>query len=437
VNGCGFFEKMITNIILFLIPLLLYVRFSFVGSFSIGEVLLLLVSPFLLPRIRMLFSDKNVRFMMMLLSIYLLGLMFSDFYRGTDAQDYLRGWSKIALTGFSFLVLGALIQDRDEGILYFCLGVGLSPFFSYGASVDMELLTAAEKYKYGIGSGVSIALFWLIGLRRADKYPILLIFPCIAGLGALFMNSRSLAGITLLSSAIPLFIRRIDPVGSAFTRRTILYSLFFTACAFGVVGLYTYAAPKGILGQRALDKYEDQSAKTGNFSIFEGREEVYFTVPKIIESPFVGWGSWYKDYDYLITKLRERGMSEMGARITAEQRMGLIPAHSHFFGGWMEAGILGGLFWLVVFYLAIRVLFLGAFKLTSFAQFVVVYVLVTFLWDILFSPYAGERRVTTGFLLLLLCIMTRRYNRYIATLRRPSGRDAVVSPPPKLVGRVP
>ena len=80
---------------------------------------------------------------------------------------------------------------------------------------------------------------------------------------------------------------------------------------------------------------------------------------------------------------------------------GLIPTHSHFTGAWLEAGLLGLIFWLVVAWRAGGLLLRGT-DVYGAAGPVVAFLAILFLWDLLFSPFGGERRLQNGFLIWMV-----------------------------------
>jgi len=78
--------------------------------------------------------------------------------------------------------------------------------------------------------------------------------------------------------------------------------------------------------------------------IVGGRSEILVSAQAIMDSPILGHGSWAKNEEYaaMLNYLRE----SMGYVAQGKHESGLIPTHSHIFGAWVEAGILGAVFWL-------------------------------------------------------------------------------------------
>jgi hypothetical protein len=168
---------------------------------------------------------------------------------------------------------------------------------------------------------------------------------------------------------------------------------------------YSYLAACGYLGEPAKEKYLMQvSSPEEGFSLLDSRNEAYFVMPKIIESPLIGWGSWAKDLSYVRIKSNELSQINKGYIGKSADEEGLIPTHSHILSGALEAGLFGGIFWLYVLWLCMRnAIFLNMIKENKTLWSVLVFITALTVWDILFSPFSGSRRVEMGF---FLCVQT-------------------------------
>ena len=86
-----------------------------------------------------------------------------------------------------------------------------------------------------------------------------------------------------------------------------------------------------------------------------------------------------------------------------EMRNGFIPTHSYLFGAWVDAGILGAVFWAWIFVLAARVL-MRVYPETAQLLPVVAFLSFLLLWDILFSPYGTESRYAVPYSIVLITL---------------------------------
>ena len=118
----------------------------------------------------------------------------------------------------------------------------------------------------------------------------------------------------------------------------------------------------------------------------------------MLDSPIIGHGSWARDmkYVYYLQKLRAK-LRLTKYRITSD----LIPAHSFIIGSWVEAGIAGGIFWIFVFYNAIKALIRVVLYNYQLAP-LFLYLLLGLCWNIWFSPFAFSGRISVAFSIVLL-----------------------------------
>lgn len=387
----------LVNIFCFLVALLSAVKVDVIGELTLGEILLIASLPFLYKRIWAIIDLPYLRVILLLLIVYLLSQIAVDLYRLTPKQDFLRGWAKIVIFGFALLGLGALLFNSKKRVIFYILGFCLAPILSimlYGLKFPI--------YKFYIGIPISVlALLSVLIIPRSAK-ALALILPLFAGIAAFLLNSRSLAGMTLVAAVYGglLIYNKSQPQRSKIN--TLVVMAIMGACAFAVFQFYIIGAPKGWFGEDAITKYENQSAKStsGDFSVLSGRQELLFSWPKIAESPVVGWGSWAKDSNFYIGRAKELGLRVSRTAVKKE----LIPTHSHLFGAWVECGIAGAIFWAACIGLAASVLIRS--QLSKFGDLspALGFIAILFFWDILFSPFAGERRVHDAFVLWILII---------------------------------
>ncbi len=393
--------KLITEIAIpFLLGILGFMRIEVVGVLALNEILLLVIAPFYLNRARRVLRLPAFRSMFLWGLAYLFSLIVADLYRDTPAHDFLRGWAKIGITLCSFIFLVPILFANKRALLGFLIGWFLSPFASIIAyGVQWEL------YKFYIGPPISVASFLAVGYAHRYLRKVTHFTPFLASGMALLQNCRSLAGTTLLAQIANLLAIRQksrhaggDHSTASGKARLIFMYLFFLLAGLGILEFYRYAVVRGFMGEEAQTKYEMETAfnRSGGFTPLVGRWDHLYTWPKIFESPIIGYGSWAKDIDYVVSRAKELGMNPAMLRIEGEY--GLVPAHSHITAGWLEAGIFGGIFWIVALWRTIKLLVNGSTASIGRLAPLMTFLLVGFVWDLLFSPYAGERRLWSGFM---------------------------------------
>jgi len=132
-----------------------------------------------------------------------------------------------------------------------------------------------------------------------------------------------------------------------------------------------------------------------------------------MDSPIIGHGSWPTDSTYtlyLAHLMASLGYRNSPAGAAIKRYGGLIPAHSHLLGAWVQAGVAGAIFWFWVYSLIIRglrALYTAGEPLTP----LIAYFAFLLGWDVLFSPYGFDRRfLTTYYVILLMFVLNKEAN---------------------------
>jgi O-antigen ligase len=221
------------------------------------------------------------------------------------------------------------------------------------------------------------------------------------------MGARNLGGACLVASIYLMVSRQLRKRGvddsKPRPRVVVTIAASIIVALIGIIMTYQLAASIGILGPSERDKYEQQS-KGDLGIILGGRKEMLGYIPAIYDSPILGHGSWAKDPTYLIAQrqlLAQLGYADTGEITSDDIEEGLIPTHSCLFGAWVDAGILGALFWGWIFVLTLRVL-IRVYPTTFVLLPIVSYVAFALLWDILFSPYGAKARIIEIYYVVML-----------------------------------
>lgn len=393
-------------IVAFLYPLTQLIMVEFGGQlyltdFSAVALLVFMVrSPDFMDRIRQL------RPVLIFLGLWLLGQVATDIWRETASVDYLRGWAKIIFFGLQLTALWLFLPRRRVYLLAFGLGMGIAYFFT----IPEEYLEYAWKFGRGHGlmlvSGVVLCLALpFVGSLR--KYaPVIFI---IIAFFLLLQNARSafaisfivagIAGVALLLDKFPHLQKKLSPAVFAI----LLIGGIGAASSLSYV--YGAVAESGMLGKQALMKYRAQSE--GEIPlILGGRSESLISIVAIGDSPVLGHGSWARDRKYIemyrTLRLRLGIYFPKGAYVERD----LIPSHSYFFGAWVEAGVLGALFWAYIFTMPFMATY-ALLKRREPLMPLVAYCSTALLWYIPFSPFGATARFGTAFVIVTLLWMIK------------------------------
>lgn len=395
----------------FMIPLLGLLKFSIIGELFVHEIVLVGAVPyFLVTR-----SDgKNkalVAIVLVMVGLWFFSQVLTDLIRDTAFEDYSRGWAKIIFFGSAFYALSRIVNTPVRAFLWIGASSIAVFFRSFQLFEDQDWVIL---WKFGIGPALLTAAIlpslWRL-LKNPDDcslYRRIAFLHFTFGVFSFFLNARSFAGLAILTGFFVWFYpmykgRRIAASG-------IVISLgLFLLLAVSLVNVYSLGASSGFFGEEARSKYETQ-VMYGNSTfdiLIGGRSESLVSTIAISDSPFIGHGSWAKDYRYaaLYLELRAR-FSEVAPDMLYRDSMkdGLIPSHSYLLGAWVEAGVLGALFWVVVVWISFFKVIPAAVERSDVIGLLALLLLPVFLWNIFFSPFGANVRVEAAGVMTILVL---------------------------------
>jgi O-antigen ligase len=246
----------------------------------------------------------------------------------------------------------------------------------------------------------------------------------LAGLN-LHYGFRSQLGVHFVSAVLilPLFARSGRRQGAQSPSRVLILLALALGAAYAANATIKYAARHDFFDESQNAKFLGQSG--GDYGVLVGgRPETLVAIQAIRDSPFIGHGSFPFGLKYV--QMRQDIQYQHGYSDTDQPEdvdYPVIPTHSHLTMAWVEGGILGGICWIYILILTIR----GTVRLTSLRpplSPLYSYLLVSFLWDILYSPFGSVNRIRAAFYILLsysilatpLAASTRPSGAYIKVL---------------------
>lgn len=374
-----------------------------IGDVFGAELIVLALLPVALLRTRQAPLKGPVRRFLVLGALWLISLIVTDLIRGSAPVDYLRGWAGVAIFMADLFVAYRLVFEQPTRRILLVAAFALGQIIGLIFTPTFNMLV--DPWKFGMASplallALSLPAWWAV--RRGGGFASLTV--AIGTLAVLVVvnllrGDRSEAGICGVAMAVVLLSRllsrhRTAPAGRYRTAGVRAAILLLGAGAAGLLLLagYSTAAQDGLLGADAQAKYFAQY-HPGLAIIVGGRGEILVSGQAIADSPFLGHGSWAQDAKYvaLAQTVRSEGYSvEYVAPDSPDPQ--LIPSHSHLFGAWVEAGILGAVFWVYALTLLAR----GFARMTAALAPMLplcAYFSVHLIWDILFSPFSGSVRL--------------------------------------------
>jgi hypothetical protein len=393
-----------------------------IGSLPGNEVLLLAFLPvLLLAQGGRAFENQYVRFYV-LAGGWFIGTLIADAYNAMPMYNREKGTARVAFFILDFMALAIFLNRKTRRIVIFALSVAFVLLASSSQfSEDFSL-----RWKFGFSQGFAIlALSGSSYFYAKQKYrKCFVISVVLAGLN-LHYGFRSQLGVHFVSAVLilPLFARSGRRQGAQSPSRVLLLLALALGAAYAANATIKYAARHGFFDESQNAKFLGQSG--GDYGVLVGgRPETLVAIQAIRDSPFIGHGSFPFGLKYV--QMRQDIQYQHGYSDTDQPEdvdYPVIPTHSHLTMAWVEGGILGGICWIYILILTIR----GTVRLTSLRpplSPLYSYLLVSFLWDILYSPFGSVNRIRAAFYILLsysilatpLAASTRPSGAYIKVL---------------------
>jgi hypothetical protein len=380
------------------VPLLQVVEIKMTGQLLASDLAILAVLPIALIRHPERLRQKPVPTVLTLGVFWLMAQIVTDLVRNSAREDYLRGWLKICFLLANFTVVWLVVCSRQRRFSLY--GVGLAAGTILSVYIDPSDEALVSPWKFGLG--IPITMLVAIFAAHTKRYRYLGILLPLTALAAVhvFEDFRILAVISFITAIYSLSLTSAKREQFGRFRLTMLA----LAVAGGIVGftlVYSHYAELGAFGRYAQQKLEAQSGGEGGL-LLGGRSEILASSQAILDSPFLGHGSWARDPVYVAILADRR--AELGyERFQGGKKDDLIPTHSYIFGSWVEAGIAGGIFWLFILAFTIYA-FLNAsgteplLPLFAFAGFMLT-------WDILFSPLGTPVRFVAPYFMAAMVLL--------------------------------
>jgi hypothetical protein len=383
----------LVSLLVFGLPFLMLIEVNAIGRLFLAEIAILLLLPWLLILRERLLHARLPRAFLCLGLVWLGSQVVTDLVVGAPFTDYSRGWAKISFFLADFSTLYLLLHGDGRRLCLFAAGMGVSALFAYVVAAGA---VPGGAWKFCLGPACSLLAVLAAQspplARRCGLQTALLLAMAFLNI---VLGCRSLGLICYLTAAYLLLQRQARrwrrPAAAA-----LVAALLVLASAAGFRYLHGWALE--LSGPEAIEKQLAQSGRYG--VLLGGRPEAYVAVQAIRDSPLLGHGSWAKDPQYalLLYDLQRYGYKFNPAKLVD---VGLIPTHSHLFGAWVEAGLVGGLFWLAVLVLCLLLLVRARGTPHPLGP-LLAYVSFLTLWGVLYSPFGAEMRFVDAYFLVLL-----------------------------------
>lgn len=389
-----------------------------IGRFSLSEILMYLALPFLFAQNRTRIWNGTAVKAFGLLALFAVAVIVSDLINDNYFQFFIRGLARPIAIGLNSLFFVLILVRSPRVLLFFFYGILPGACAGYFQESAFVMVGEAGGYVFfnakiePIVRSAAIILGLLLYRYSRLLSAFWFIFPMIVV--ALF-GSRS-GAISYLLTAFTLgylwFLkgggREKLTLTLPFMLRTGSILLIGLTCVYG---LYVYAAPRGIIGEKQQQKFYDQSATRFGASplglVAAGRTAVVAGLLAGLDNPVWGLGSWPNIGEYFVEAVDIAGeeINQQEYQYFFTQR---AAGHSIIIGSWYNNGILPFSYWLFFLLVMVRgfLFFLSRDNILTPA---IVFFFYDLMWALWFSPLNLNGRLWVAlFTGIAICFIDRR-----------------------------
>lgn len=381
--------------------------FQFAGNLRYVELALCLyIAPSFLKNIRF-FDKREARLIYLLIAASIFHVI-TDIVNYSDLTVTIKRAGSYFLLAMVYSAITKLAHKDFSRIASITTGYCISYVVIVYIGSGYTDYYSQSPWRLGLGQAMTLLLCVIISSLPSYRPKIAFISFVTISAVHMYLGSRSLSIISFIVGCTCLFININGSINPRIVSRNQI--LVFSASAL-FVALFAYFAVVEITNlsifPTELQVKMDRQINS-QYGIFAaGRPEVVAAMYAITKSPILGFGSTGYDievmafYADLVIASLSSGVSsaEDFLKINREYESNGIPSHSHLFGAWADAGIMVAIVWLYVLYLAIKVVISSVYFLDK-RSCLFVYVGLTTIWDVLFSP--GPHRMAMAINLVVL-----------------------------------
>jgi hypothetical protein len=378
-----------------------------IGEIQVAEIILICLIPFLILLRSRGALRPGLKPIFLLLGFWLIGQVMTDVYRGSARGDWMRGDARIIFFAIDICGLMLLVGWDHRSKLIYWLGYAISSLLAARFQPTDDTYAYPWKFGYAEGTILLVVIVSCYFYARRRHGIVLLSLVGIAGVN-LVLNYRSQLLILLVTLAMitPLLPERVGRLRllprEGTTARVVISVLFVIVAGSTAVGLVNIATQRGLVGEEAQAKNEEQAGAALGM-LLGGRPEILVSSRAVMDSPWLGHGSWARDWKYqeMLTDLLAKKGEDVDFNYVQAIGEQTIPAHSELMSAWVSAGILGAIVWFYILWLTVKAFLRVAKTLPPLAP-LYIYLLATMTWDIFFSPFGNTRRIFDAMILLIM-----------------------------------
>lgn len=423
-----------TDIPLFLFGLFSMTQISVIGSIGISELVCFLVAPFLFAANYGRLKSTGFIIVPRLALLACTGCALSSFHNATVFPLFIRGMASTYSLFATPVVLFALLHENLRGIKWIFVGVACSLIvnvFVFQTGYELSGYAGGEVSSDTATNIMHGTLFWLqritswlmvpvYGWYLSTPTPYSAVAPIVMSIHTLMTTESGRSATMTAVGAVALILLGRKKIRSMLwvQRHLVLLAILGGVVLFTMKSVYVYLGEERLLNEKAMRKYENQSKQGTGFLklLIGGRAGFFAGLRACCDNPFWGFGPWARDEkEYYKEFLAKYGDAEDYDRFTMEYEKhrarggvaGLMPAHSHIVGFWVNYGLLGLPFWVYIFCCMIRHFRKNMAAIPQWYGYFAYYLPLN-LWHIFFSPYGNRIEDCVFVTCLMLADAVRR-----------------------------
>ncbi len=361
----------------FLIGLLTQTSVNVIGNMPLAEFVVLAIMAVLVARGAIERRLPTEFFRMPLFWIFIVAQIIAfaayvatDLYRGSSANDMIRGWSRMIFLGVDVIAITWLFGVQASCFVWSQVGLALGGVLAMvldGAQFDAY-------WKFGFGGPVTIAVFLI-----SPRFGRIIGIGLIAALATLHLalDFRSMGGVCLLAAML-LCVQAIPRQ---------MRALILVPAILGGTALTFWLNSR----QQGDDDGRGSRSNVERTAMLVAASEAVF------ESPFIGQGSWFSNSPVMenFQLLRSEGARLAGVHgYAVETEETNIAIHSQLLVSIAEGGIFGGTFFILFGAMLVWSLWYCTVRRASDAKTpLCIFFLLNATWNLFFSPFSGAHRI--------------------------------------------
>lgn len=361
------------------------------------------------------FRERVFLIFLLALGFTLSGYVISDFIRESRPDQYLRGWGRVVLLATDFVALCILIRQDRRNLWWFALGMGV------GGILYLRLIlhTPISIWKFGYAEPMLLfaaAMSCFLPIRLGAAWLGLL------GITSMRYDFRSFAAICFLLATY-MWLRAARPWQPLVGRGKSIQLLIAGGIAGALVLATLVLTESGYSSQRRADSNAGRTAA------------IEVGLIAVSRSPFIGYGSWTEDKELAELYLKHY-LSNRGIRDPNADAGHYFTPHSQILQAWVEGGVLGAAFFLVLGYQLLRSAKWAALaRPVDFLTPLILYLLFSCAWNLFMSPFSAPHRIqiALGAAVLMLMHSEQRASRLALKRAAVPLADGGSAPVPSLL----